>query len=251
MKTKQLSSIICLLLMCGAVKAQVNLQEVYDFNRNQMKTTLEVFPEDSWGKTYSFVDIYQTVDFVAPSVIYTEIGRSINFWNDTVLKDFSLHIEYNGGCGISYENGLGFTGLPINNAWLFGAEYSIHSKNDTNYLTLRVSYKIISGTHSEIPMQLTAVWSANDLFGVKNLVLFGFADFWWEDNTWDSIERSNTKCVFLAGPQLWYNIGRLFNCKNLFVGGSVEVSCNFTGNGPCPAKPGWRVNPASGLKWNF
>ena len=37
MKTKQLSSIISLLLLCGAAKAQVNLQELYNFNRNQIQ----------------------------------------------------------------------------------------------------------------------------------------------------------------------------------------------------------------------
>jgi len=247
---KQLFVIVAL-VVTGVAKAQVNLQEVYDFNRNQMKTTLEMFKNDGWGNTFFFVDIYQTVGSVAPSVFYTEIARSINFWKDTALKSFFLHVEYNGGCGIGYENGLGFTGFPIKKAWLLGTEYFFYSEDYANNLTLRVSYKNISGTHSEIPMQLTAVWCANDLFGVKSLVLSGFADFWWEDNMWESLGGQNTKCVFLAGPQLWYNVGRFFNCDNLFVGGSVEISYNFTGNGTCPALPGWRVNPASGIKWNF
>ena len=40
--------------------------------------------------------------------------------------------------------------------------------------------KTIRKTDQNVPMQLTAVWTCNDLFGVKGLKFDGFADFWWE-----------------------------------------------------------------------
>lgn len=250
MRKLHIALILGLFAFAGVAKAQTNIQEMYDFNRNQMTTTLEMFKADNWGSTFFFVDIYHHFDKNTPTDFYTEIARSLNFWKGTALKDFSLHAEWNGGCGIYDIGNLAWGGYPVNNAWLFGAEYFLHSQDYSNTLTLEVLYKTIRGINSDVPMQFTAVWGMNNLFGAKGLNFSGFADFWWEDHSWtgdDSVRE--TKCVFISEPQLWYNIGQFFNCENLFIGGEVEVSCNFSGNvGP---KSGWQVNPAAGIKWNF
>lgn len=259
--------VVAVLGLSVSVQAQTNIQEMYDFNRDQMTTTLEMFKADNWGSTFFFVDIYHKFDKAAPTDFYVEISRSLNFWKGTALNDFNLHAEWNGGCGI-FPVLTGFGGYPVNNAWLFGAEYFIHSKDYRNTLTLQLLYKDIRKGTSEIPLQFTAVWGMNDLFNVKGLVFSGFADFWWENQTlenpeWNKLTLAqqalalvsgkplptvNTTCVFITEPQLWYNIGQHFNCDNLFIGGEVEISSNFSG---ATVEKGWKVNPAAGVKWNF
>ena len=251
MRKLHIALLLGLLTLAGIAKAQTNIQEMYDFNRQQLTTTLEMFKADNWGSTFFFVDIYHHFDESTPTDFYTEIARSLNFWKGTTLKDFSLHAEWNGGCGIYNLGQLGYGGYPVNNAWLFGAEYFLHSQDYNNTLTLEVLYKTIRGINSDVPLQFTAVWGMNNLFGAKGLNFSGFSDFWWEDHTWaaDNSVRE-TKCVFISEPQLWYNIGQFFNCENLFIGGEVEVSCNFSGKVNAGIS-GWEVNPAAGIKWNF
>ena len=77
------------------------------------------------------------------------------------------------------EHNAGITkNYPINNAWLFGVEYLVHDKNYKNTLTLDALYKTIRQTDQNVPLQFTAVWTCNDIFGVKGLKFDGFADFW-------------------------------------------------------------------------
>ena len=254
MKKLHIALLLSLFAFTSVAKAQTNIQEMYDFNRQQLTTTLEMFKADNWGSTFFFVDIYHNFDDNTPTDFYVEIARSLNFWKGTALKDFSLHAEWNGGCGIYDLGHLGWGGYPVNNAWLFGAEYFIHSTDYNNTLTLEVLYKNIRGGNSQVPMQFTAVWGMNDLFGAKGLNFSGFADFWWEDHEWyayaPDAEPGITKWVFISEPQLWYNIGQFFNCENLFIGGEVEVSCNFSGKYAALTR-GWEVNPAAGIKWVF
>ena len=101
----------------------------------------------------------------APSGTYFEIARGLNFWQDTKFAPLSLHVEYNGGV---------YKGYSINNAWLFGVNYFMHSSDFKNTLTLQVLYKTIAHGKSDLPMQLTAVWGMNDLFGVQGLAFSGF-----------------------------------------------------------------------------
>ena len=270
---KKIHILILMLSFASIVKAQTNIQEMYDFNRKQLTTTLEMFKADNWGSTFFFVDIYHPkAEF--PTDFYSEISRSLNFWQNTKLKDLSLHAEWNGGCG---TNVTSFS-YGVNNAWLFGAEYLIHTADYQNTLTLQVLYKNIRHAESKVPMQFTAVWGCNDIFDVKGLNFSGFADFWWETCSWANPdyapyanlndtelaiaqfalqllgqtlppEYNYTTGVFITEPQLWYNVGQHFGCDNLNIGGEVEISNNFTGNGT--GKAGWVVNPAIGLKWVF
>ena len=223
-------------LLPQAAKGQTNLQVLYDFGkgRDHVTTTLEGFYNDNWGNTFFFIDY----DFnsknaegkkVAPSGTYMEIARCLNFWQDTKLAPLSLQVEYNGG---NYRFIDSYAG--INNAFLAGFDYFIHSKDFKNTFNFKVLGKYIVDTKQAAPLQLTAVWGMKDLFGVEGLTFSGFADLWWE-----------TKPIFISEPQIWYNVGRHFGCENLNVGGEVEISSNFAGSDKVYARP------CLGAKWVF
>lgn len=261
--------IVAMIMACMVSRAQVNIQEMYDVNRGHLTTTLEMFKADKWGSTFFFTDIYHSNLASWPTDYYTEIARSLNFWQGTMMAPLSFHVEWNGGVGMPvYSNQvLGSTvyslgGYPVSNAWLIGAEYFFHNGDFSNTLTLEVLYKNIrpyrlgnnvsTDATSSIPLQLTAVWGMNNIFGVKGLNFSGFADLWWENITWGMNAdgtADKTEVVFLSEPQIWYNVGQHFGCENLMIGGEVELNYNFSGN-PVYEK-GFHVNPAAGIKWNF
>lgn len=214
-------------------KAQTNLQTFYDFDRECITSTIEMFKGDEYGNTFFFIDYdYQlkkangTVD--SPGSTYFEIARCLNFWQNSALGALSAQIEYNGGFGTFGMPGAGGY-YGVNHAILVGADYFLHNKNFNNTLNLKVLYKKFKNLTQQVPLQFTAVWGMQDLFGVKGLRFSGFADVWWE-----------SKCVFLSEPQLWYAIGSHFN-----IGGEVELSSNFAGY------DGFACRPCVGFKWNF
>lgn len=231
--------------------AQVNLQTFYDFgsDRQHVTTTLELFKGDAWGNTFAFIDYdYNAKNsegkVVSPSGTYMEIARCLNFWQDSKLGAFSLQVEYNGGAYIGYG---------ISSAFLCGVDYFVHSKDFSKRLNLKVLGKAIMGQNGEnkLPLQLTAVWGLDNIFGVKGLNFSGFADFWGEKHsvitgevlgvpTWE--DRS---FVFISEPQLWYNVGQFFGCENLNIGGELELSYDF-GTGA-----GFFARPCAGFKWVF
>ncbi len=260
-----IASLVAALAFSQGAKAQTNLQTFYDFgkDRGHVTTTLEGFYGDKWGNTFFFVDYdYNSKDsdgkVYAPNGTYFEIARCLNFWQDTGFAPFSFHVEYNGGV---------YNGYTINNAFLFGVDWFLHSDDFKNTLNLKVLCKAInykdgvnldgSKMKSEIPVQLTAVWVMQDLFDVKGLRFSGFADFWWEDHNvcpyvsdksagyrdWAKVETAHF--VFLAEPQLWYNIGQSFGVDNLHIGTEIELSYNF-GTGK-----GFFIRPCLGTKWVF
>jgi hypothetical protein len=230
------------MLSAGAF-AQTNLQVFYDFgeNRKMVTTTLEMFKSDDWGSTFFFVD-YDYADKDARDVknygaqgSYFEIARGLNFWQDSNLGALSAHVEFNSGVGFGSRN------------WLFGAEYFMHSEDFSNTLTLELLYKTFCGNaDSDLPIQLTAVWGMNNIFGVEGLNFSGFADFWGESvvNFMEGAQES-ADFVFISEPQLWYNVGKHFGCENLNLGAEVELSSNFAGY------DGFKARPCLGLKWNF
>lgn len=243
-----------LLLSFLSAKTQTNIQEMYDFGRKQTTTTIEMFKSDNWGSTFFFVDVYHTHN-IAPTDFYTEIARTLNFWGknssigDNFLNSFSLHLEWNGGCGI-YNTSFDWGGYAVNNAWLAGIEYFIANNDFSQRLTLTILYKNIRGIKygfektATVPLQFTAVWGIDNIFGVEGLTFSGFADFWWENNSWPSNNKTTT--TFLTEPQIWYQVGRFFKCDNLNIGGEMEVAHNFSG-----AQKGWSVKPCFGIKWGF
>ena len=237
-----------LLAMATAANAQTNLQVFYDFGRGHVTTTLEGFHMDNWGNTFFFIDYdYNNKDghkIISPNNTYFEIARCLNFWKNSKLAPLSLQLEYNGGFGLAadapvYATGSGF---PVNNAFLAGVDYFLHTKDFKNTLNLKLLYKYFMYGGSEtrsnqnkIPLQFTAVWGCQDLFGLTGVRFSGFADVWTEFGN----------VVFLSEPQLWYQIGHLFGCDNFNIGGEVELSYNFAG------MSGFSVKPCAGAKWVF
>ncbi len=234
MKKVLVAAAFAALFFAQGAKAQTNFQTFYDFGRKHFTTTLEGFHQDDWGNTFFFIDYdYNNKDangkIVSPSGTYFEIARCLNFWQDSALGAFSLQYEYNGGLATSGVAPVGAS-FAVNSAFLFGIDYFMHSANFNNTLNLKILYKQFIGMSSKLPMQFTAVWGLQDLFGLPKLRFSGFADVWWEGD----------KTVFLSEPQLWFGIGSHAN-----IGGEVELSYNFAG------MEGFKVMPCVGWKWVF
>ena len=236
---------VAVLAFAQGAKAQTNLQTFYDFgkDRGHFTTTLEGFYGDKWGNTFFFIDYdYNHKDSKgvnqSPSGSYMEIARCLNFWQNSAVAPLSLHVEYNGLVG-------------VNQNFLFGIDYFLHSSDFSNTFNFKLLYKTFSaGATSDIPVQFTFVWGMQDIFGVKGLRFSGFADIWGENvvNFAEEINPLNytsDKFVFISEPQLWYNIGQHFGLDNLHIGTEVELSCNFAG---CH---GFKVRPCLGTKWVF
>ena len=222
-----------------AAKAQTNVQVFYDFgkDRQYITTTFEMFKADKFGDTFWFIDhnfanAAQRKAGQASAVngTYFEIERGLNFWQDTALKDLSAHIEYDGSSW-----GAGIVCL--------GAKYFLHSADYNNMLTLYLMYDQHIGVgKADIPVKFSAVWGLNNLFGVKGLCFKGFADVWGNNSAF--ADGSSAKFSILTEPQIWMNLGSLFD-GHLDLGGEVELSYNFAGN------KGFMCNPCAGLRWVF
>ena len=146
------------------------------------------------------------------------------------LKDLSGHIEYD---GTTWGQGT----------WCFGAKYFFHSDDFSKTLSLYAMYETFRGFgEADIPIKFTAVWGLSNLFGVKGLTFKGFADLWGNNTLWNLGDE--TKWSFLTEPQLWMNLGSLFD-GHLDIGTEIELSYNFAGN------KGFMCNPCAGLRWSF
>lgn len=232
MKRVLVAAAFAALFFVQGAKAQTNLQTFYDFgkDRQYITTTFEMFKGDNWGDTFFFIDHYYATgaqrDLGTSSAIngsYFEIERGINFWQDSSLKDFSLHLEYDGstwGAGI----------------WCFGAKYFLHSADYKNTFTLALMYDLHRGVgYADVPIKFSGVWGFEDLFGWDGMTFKGFVDVWGNGDTFS----------VLSEPQLWYRIGDAFNCPNFHIGTEIELSYNFAGH------DGFMVNPCMGVKWAF
>jgi hypothetical protein len=197
-----------------------NLQVHYDMgeDRGYATTTLEMFKPDQWGSTFFFVDFdYNTDGGNSVSFAYMEIARGLKFWDNP----FEIHVEYNGG-------------TYLNDAWLFGGNYTWNSPDFNRIFTLQAMYKNIRDKE-DASFQITGVWTMH--FANKKFTFSGFADFWKEENTFDG---KTTDFVFLSEPQIWFNAG-----QHLSLGGEVELASNFGGH------KGFKVCPTVAVKWNF
>jgi hypothetical protein len=212
-----------------------NLQMHYDMgkDRGYVTTTLEMFKPDKWGSTFFFVDFnYDETDVKGVSLGYMEIARGIKFWD----CPFELHAEYNGGFGQFADEKAGFQGAyQINDAWLFGGNYTWNNADFTRVFTLQTLYKYIRDKH-DASFQVTGVWAIH--MANRKFTFSGFADFWREDNAFSTGEK--TDFVFLSEPQLWYNA-----TANLSLGGEVELGNNFGGY------KGFKACPTLAAKWTF
>ena len=231
MKKKLFFAAAAVCAFAAMASAQTNFQTFYDLGRKHFTTTLEGFHQDNWGNTFFFIDYdynYREGNtVVSPNNTYFEIARCLNFWGDSSLAPLSLQVEYNGGFGTTSDMVFAF---PVNSAFLFGVDYFLHSADFNNTLNLKLLYKKFVHMDSNVPLQVTAVWGLQDLFGLAGLRFSGFADLWWEEE----------HTVFLSEPQLWYQLFDHFN-----IGGEVEFSYNFAG------MSGFNVMPCIGTKWVF
>jgi hypothetical protein len=220
---KIVSAFILLTAASLQTYAQTDLQVHYDFgkNRHYVTTTVESFKADKWGNEYFFVDLdYDAKN--SPTCAYMEISRCLNFWGGP----FSAHVEYNGGLGLGYG---------INSAWLGGVDYSMHNADFSKTLNLKALFKDIKGKNST--PQFTTVWGLQLLN--KKLTLSGFADLWWEKNTYEYL-TNDIHPVFISEPQIWYNF-----TEHMSAGSEVEIASNFAN------VKGFKVCPTLAVKWNF
>jgi len=228
-----------------------NIQVQYDFGKDRkfVTSTIEGFYNDPWGNTFFFVDHDYTSNNSAGEKsmngTYWEIARCLNFWKNSKVNFLSLQVEYNGGV---------YRSFGINHSFLTGADFFVHSNDFSNTFNFKLLYKYIAGQTNYCPLQFTFVWVMNNLFGAKGLAFKGFADIWGEKHTvypidgngvtdWERGEEASY--IFLAEPQLWYCVGQFFGCRNLNLGGEVELSSNF-GTGK-----GFQCRPCLGIKWVF
>lgn len=203
-------------------------------SRPTLTSTVEYFKSDSWGNTFFFIDMDYGVKKDAAGNdagggvlgAYWEIYREFRFWEAPIYG----HVEYNGGRGDTI----------FDDAWLAGATWSVANEDFSKTFSLSAMYKLIPrNTETEHNFQLTAVWELS--FFNRALTLCGFADYWQEHRTWQ-----DTRMIFAAEPQIWWNLNTLKGMENinLSVGSEVEVSCNFAGKG-------WFAVPTIGVKWTL
>ena len=212
---------IAVFLITAATTAQ-NFQTHYDFDREHITTTFELFKPDKYGNTFTFIDF----DYNAESGInqaYFEIARVLK----TEKMPVGLHLEYNGGLG-TFDVADTRYGYTINSAWLVGVNYGVG--NAQWGFTTYAAYKAFNDA-GKGNFQLTGVWYVN--FANNKLTFNGFADLWTEKGLSD-------RTVFLTEPQLWFHLNNSFS-----VGGEVEISNNFAGF------DSFEVRPTLGLKWNI
>ena len=244
---KHIFAIIIAALASGiAASAQTNLQTFYDFGRGYATTTIEGFYADNWGDTFFFFDHYYSTKDDADKKLagacngsYFEIERAFNFWQDSRLKDLSIHTEYDGATW-----GAG--------TFCFGLKYAFHNEDYSHTASVALMFdKNVRTESAKTPVKFSGVWGINDLFGTKGLRFNGFIDIWGNDQICAKKEAvslddiKETKFSILAEPQIWYNIGQLFNCPNLNIGSEIELSYNFAG------RLGFMCNPCLGFKWVF
>ncbi len=230
---KKLIILFVIFIAASSLQAQ-NVQLHYDLgkDRKYLTTTVEMFKPDKWGSTFFFIDMDYCVNgATGVDLSYFEIARGLKFWK----SPFELHVEYNGGIGKNEDH----SSYMINDAWLFGGNYTWNTADYSKIFTLQAMYKNIRDKN-DMSFQITGVWTVQML---KNKVTFsGFADFWREDNNYflNAAQGTETNFVFLAEPQLWYNC-----TKNFSVGSELEVASNFA------LHKGLKACPTIAAKWNF
>ncbi|GBU07819.1 DUF5020 domain-containing protein [Bacteroidales bacterium] len=190
-------------------------------SKNYLFTTVEAFKPDKWGTTFFFIDMVYSGSKGNMTSAYWEIARDIKMW------DFPLaaHLEYNGGVSA-------FGTIP--GAYLIGPSYSF-AMGDV-HLGSYLVYKYNAFMSSSHDAQLTGIWNWTSTN--KKITLSGFADLWSENK--DRIGTSGSKkLIFVAQPQVWFNVTQHFS-----LGSEVEISKNFYS---CEIN----VLPTLAAKWIF
>jgi hypothetical protein len=223
-----------IIISVGATYSQ-NLQVHYDLGeeRKYFTTTLEMFKPDEYGSTFFFVDLdYDFPESHSISLAYFEFARYF-----TVYKQISFTIQYNDGIVVSKgeSNNNGFT---LNQSWLAGLSYPF----DLGFLILNTDLLFKKIYNSQAPDgQITFFWLLTLLEG--QLTFNGFIDVWSQDKSIraQSPSEDQKEVVFLAEPQVWYNI-----IQHVSIGTEIELSNNFL-----PYQDEIKINPTVAVKWNF
>ena len=136
---KRVLVILLIFISASALKAQ-NVQLHYNLGDNQkyLWSHVEMFKPDKWGSTFFFIDMnYGEANMKGVTMAYWEIARAVKFWD----SPFALHAEFNGGFGQFKNTSLPNGAYSINNAWLFGGEYTWNTKDFSKIFTLQMLYK--------------------------------------------------------------------------------------------------------------
>lgn len=221
---------IAVLGLGQVAKAQTNVQLFYDFGkeRQYVTATLEGFYTDKGGDTFFFSDFYfsnQKNVYGASNGVYFEVERGLNFWKNTAMKDFSLHVEYDGS---TWGQSMA----------CLGVKYQFHNDDYTRFFTLEFMYDWMFGQEATTPLKLTGIWKVERLFNVPFLTFKGFFDLWGVDQQFTL--TGDSKWSFLAEPQIWFKVG-----EHLDLGTEIELAGNFAG------REGFVCNPCLGARWRF
>jgi len=222
------------LVLAGFASFSQSLDLHYDFERECVTTTMEMFRPDNLGSTFFFIDMdYYDNDVKGINLAYWEIARTFK----TKKMPVGIGVEYNGGF-LRSNTPTGDIAFSINEAWLTGVVYSKNASDFSKGITLKAQYKHIRHITNNHSFQLTAVWYYNFL---KDKMSFkGFADFWKQDSDFNFDGTIDAGYIFLAEPQLWYHINKHFD-----FGGEIELSNNFA------LTEGFKVRPTLAVKWKF
>jgi hypothetical protein len=230
---KKFLILAAVLISAATMNAQTDVQALYHFKNGEehLTTTVEMFKADNHGSNYFFVDMdYGIGDVHGVSSGYWEISRGLKFWK----APFEIHVEYDGGLG-QWKSGNAGGAYTINDAWLFGGQYTWNTADFSKIFTLQAMYKTIRDKN-KASFQLTGVWTLK--FFKDKFTASGFADFWKEDNSY--ADGKTSKYVFVSQPQFWYNID-----SHLSVGSEIDMSCSFAGNRK------FYFDPTLAAKWTF
>lgn len=222
--------------LATTMRSQTNVQALYHVANDgdhYLTSTIEMFKTDKNGSNYFFIDMnYGASDVKGVSMAYWEITRGLKFWK----SPFEIHIEYDGGLG-QYSTSSGDVAYTINDAWLFGGQYTWNTTDYSKIFTLQAMFKTIRDKN-DASFQITGVWTLN--YFKNKLTASGFIDFWKEDNTFtENSKTSETKYVMVSQPQFWYNSG-----SHLSLGTELDLSCNS-------AQKGFYCDPTIAAKWKF
>lgn len=248
---KRFTTLSALVLACTAAFPQFNLQFHYDLGRyanpdseadRQLFTaTAEFFKADRLGSTFMFIDMDyrgRGAGNDGPMGAYWEMSRDFTF---ATLRQgahgFSAHVEYDGGLNRTDA---------FQQALLAGPAWQWHSADFRRLFTLQALYKqmLAHGVcEAHASFQLTAVWDVTFAGGL--CTFSGYGDLWY-----GYTPRSVKRLIFMAEPQLWFNVfGRGRQDNRLSIGTEWEVSHNFVW-----ATAGGRrffLNPTVAVKYTF
>ncbi|MCK5880886.1 MAG: DUF5020 family protein [Sinobacterium sp.] len=165
----------------------------------------------NWGKSYSFIDIFESDDkTVLSNDTYIELGVDVSLTGGKgfkgAVKDIYLVTQLENGTAATknFSNLLGGVGLRWNVPGFAFFDTNIYYRNNDL---------------SDDNMQLTTAWSLPFSFGPVAFTFDGFFD------VTDAIDSDNDfggQALFHTQPQLKLDLGNFWNQKNQYYVG-VEI----------------------------